>query len=248
MTHTSPTSAASPEQEPRQSAVLLSASVSCIDPLAYRDSIARLDAAGLDAYHFDLCDGHFAPTFLLWPGLISALRPLTTRRFDAHLYCTHPSRYIGELKAAGADSIIVHVEAEEKPGEVVPQIFAAGMKAGVAILPDTAVPGDLASLLPALSIVVTNMVGPAYAGQPFDGRGLHNARSISALAREMGLALEVAADGNVSAQRLPDLLGSGCNHLVLGTSSVFRPGQDVGQGVVRFRAQVAEARSLLSAA
>lgn len=218
--------------------ILLSASVSCIDPLTYRDSVHRLDEAGIDAYHFDLCDGHFAPTFLLWPGLIGALRPITRRRFDAHLYCTHPSRYLDELRAAGADTVVVHVEAAESPVEVVPRILAAGMKAGVALLPTTPVPADLSALLPALSLVITNMVGPAYAGQPFDGRGLENARAVAGMARGEGLMLEIAADGNVSAARLPSLLESGCTHLVLGTSSIFQPGQDVGAALLRFRREV----------
>jgi ribulose-phosphate 3-epimerase len=217
----------------------LSASVSCIDPLDYRSVFARLDGTGIDAYHFDLCDGHFAPTFLLWPGLLRALRPLTARRFDAHLYCTHPSRYLAELRDAGADIVIVHIEAAEDPSAVVPWILSAGMRAGVAILPTSTAPASLAPLLPALSIVVTNMVGPAYAGQPFDARGLENARAVAQMARDQAIPLEIAADGNVSTARLPSLLGNGCNHLVLGTSSIFRPGQEVGEALTRFRADAA---------
>jgi ribulose-phosphate 3-epimerase len=219
--------------------ITLSASVSCIDPLDYRGTIERLDQTGIDAYHFDLCDGHFAPTLLLWPGLMRALRTITPKRFDAHLYCTHPSRYLAELRDAGADLVIVQVEASEEPAEVVPQILAAKLKAGVAILPSTPVPASLASLLPALSIVVTNMVGPAYAGQPFDGRGLENARTVAQMARDLRLTMEIAADGNVSTLRLPSLLESGCDHLVLGTSSIFRPGLDVGEALVDFQAAVA---------
>jgi ribulose-phosphate 3-epimerase len=217
--------------------------MACADPLAYRETALRLDAAGVDALHFDICDGHFAPTFLLAPALLRALRPLTARRFDAHLYCTHPSRYLQELQQAGADLVVVHVEAAEEPAEVVPQILAAGMRAGVALLPGTPVPPALASLLPVLSQVVINMVGPAYAGQPFDARGLANARSVAETAHarriEVGTTLEIAADGNVSAARLPALLESGCTHLVCGTSSIFRPApdgrDDIGAALRAFR-------------
>ncbi len=218
--------------------ILLSASMACAHPLAYRETTLRLDEAGIDILHFDLCDGHFAHTFLLAPGLLRALRPLTPRRFDAHLYCTHPSRYLEELKQAGADVVVVQVEAAEEFAAVVPQIVAAGLRAGVAVLPTTPAPASLAALLPALALVVVNMVGPAYSGQPFDARGLENARTVAAMARAQNLALEIAADGSVSEARLPALLASGCTHLVCGTSSIFRPQGDIGAHLEQFRAAV----------
>jgi len=220
---------------------LLSASMACADPLEYRASCASLDDAGVDALHFDLCDGHFAHTFLLAPALLRSLRPLTQARFDAHLYCTHPSRYLAELRQAGTDVVVFHLEASEDAGTVVEQIEAAGMRAGLAILPGTEPPTGLAALLPALALVVVNMVGPAYSGQPFDPRGLGNARTISAMARDLGLELEIAADGHVSHEWLPDLLDSGCTHLVCGTSSIFKAGQDVGALLQSFRGLVRQA-------
>lgn len=102
--------------------IRLSASVSCADPLEYRESIRQLDEAGLDAYHFDICDGHFAPTFLLNPGLMRSLRKITSRRFDVHLYCTHPSRFLDELAQSGADIVVIHIEAEEDFRDVIRQI------------------------------------------------------------------------------------------------------------------------------
>jgi ribulose-phosphate 3-epimerase len=226
---------------------LLSASMACANPLEYRATVARLDETAVDALHFDLCDGHFAPTLLLAPNLLRALRPLTTCRFDVHLYCTHPSRYLAELRSAGANVIIVQIEAAEDIADLIAQIVAGGMQPGVAILPTTLVPATLAPLLPALAMVVVNMVGPAYAGQPFDVRGLENARAIAALAHNQHLALEIAADGHVSREWLPDLLASGCTHLVCGTSSIFLPDADIGDALVRFRQSVADAERAHSA-
>lgn len=221
--------------------ILLSASMACADPLEYRETVGRLDAAGVDALHFDLCDGHFAPTLLLAPGLLRSLRPLTPCRFDAHLYCTHPSRYLAELRQAGADVVVVHMEAGEDAAAVVSQIEAAGMKPGLAVLPTTPVPPALEALLPALALVVVNMVGPAYSGQPFDARGLDNAHTVRTMARRHSLDLEIAADGHVSVEWLPKLLESGCTHLVCGTSSIFRPDQHIGDALVHFRNAVQQA-------
>lgn len=203
--------------------------------------MAELTAAGIDAIHFDLCDGLFAPTLLLPTALLKAARPTTTCRFDAHLYCMHPSRLLDELVISGADVVIVHWEAAEEAAEAVRRIRNAGLRAGIGLLPGTPVPALLQELLPALTIVITNMVGPAFAGQPFDARGLENARTVAAMARSMGHSLEIAADGSVSAERLPLLRDAGCNHLICGTSSLFRPGKPIGESLIAFRQAVAQA-------
>lgn len=224
--------------------LMLSASVTCMNPLAYRETIPALDAEGLSAYHLDVCDGHFARTFLLYPGLLPHLRSLTTRRLDVHLYCTQPSWYVDEFVACGADTIIVHQEAAEDPGPVIEQIVARGVGAGLAYLPSSPVPDSVVALLPLLRVVVANSVGPAYAGQPFDPRGLANMRRIRELAVATGRPVEVAADGSVREDRLADFFAAGSDHLVLGTSSVFSP---AGDPVANFRAFRRAAEAAFSA-
>ena len=48
--------------------------------------IRDLENAGIDIFHFDICDGLFAPTFLWSPSFIKALRSETLKYFEAHLY------------------------------------------------------------------------------------------------------------------------------------------------------------------
>lgn len=218
--------------------IRLSASLACANPLCFRNSVQQLDSAGLDTYHFDICDGHFAPTFLLWPGLIQHLRSLTTGRFDVHLYCTHPSRYLDELAEAGADTVVVHVEAAEPYPDLISHIKQRGLRVGLAILPGSAIPADFETHLAELSLLIVNTVGPAYAGQPFDPRGLENLRQISQIVERSPHQLEIAVDGSVSVARLPNLLAAGATHLVCGTSSIFRPEGELAQAFTAFREQV----------
>jgi ribulose-phosphate 3-epimerase len=215
--------------------VKLSASVACIDPLRYREVVEELQASHIDALHFDICDGHFAHTFLLFPGLVESLRPLSTSRFDIHLYCTHPSRYLDEFARCGADLLVVPVEAEEDYRKLIHAIAERGMKPGLGILPATKIPEDIAETLPHLHMVVINTVGPAYAGQPFDLRGLDNLKQLNTLINMHNLNLELAVDGNVCVERLDDLLGGGASHLVCGTSSVLRSGTQPGEALGEFR-------------
>jgi ribulose-phosphate 3-epimerase len=221
--------------------VKLSASVACIDPLRYAEIVQVLEEGGIDAFHFDFCDGHFVHTLQLFPGLLKALRPLSTKSFDVHLYCTHPSRYLAELAECGADRVVVQVEAAEPCWEVIPRVRRLGLSAGLGILPGTAIPAGIGELLSQVDLVVVNTVGPAFPGQPFDIRGLQNAAALRGVIECEGLYTEVAVDGNVCVERLPEMLGAGATHLVCGTSSIFRPGADIGSELQLFRRHLVEA-------
>jgi pentose-5-phosphate-3-epimerase len=154
--------------------------------------------------------------------VIKALRRLTKRRLDVHIYGHHPSKYLDELKRSGTDVVIVHVETEgEDYIKTIQEIRRMGMKAGVAILPTSQVPENISQVLPLISVVVANTVGPAYAGQTFNVAGVQNMKKIHDISHDLGLTLEFAADGSVSSERLPLFLEAGANHFILGTSSLF---------------------------
>jgi ribulose-phosphate 3-epimerase len=214
----------------------IAASMSCANPIHIQQDFERLEQSVVSAYHFDLCDGLFAPTFLLNPAVIGALRPLSRKRFDVHLYCHYPSRYLEELKKSGADIVVVHVEAEgENYLDVIRQIRGLGMQAGVGILPTSILPDNIDEALELVSLVVANTVGPAYAGQPFNPDGLRNSKNIREKLNARGMQIEVAADGSVAAPRLPAFLQAGYNHFICGTSSIFKPGLDLVDGAEQFK-------------
>ena len=220
---------------------LVSASLACADPINIKNDFEKLEKAPIDIYHIDLCDGVFAPTFLLNIAVVKALRPLTTRRLDVHIYGHHPSKVLGEIKKSGADVVIVHVEAQgEDYSHTVHTIRDLGMLAGIAILPTTIIPPNIKEVLPYVSVVVANTVGPAYAGQPFNTAGLQNMKQIHDIAIEMGLSLEMIADGSVSKERIPAFLEAGANHFVLGTSALFFDGK-YQENAMAFREVLASA-------
>jgi ribulose-phosphate 3-epimerase len=214
----------------------IAASMACADPICMRQDFEWLEESIIDTYHFDFCDGLFAPTFLLNPAMIRALRPLSTKRFDVHLYCHYPSTYLDELKQAGADLVVVQLETEGEPYlEAIQHVLDAGMEAGLGILPTSQVPDDLGQALSQVSQVVVNTVGPAYAGQPFNPNGLTNMKAVMNMAKALDLDIEIAADGGVRAERLPDFIDAGCNHFICGTSSLFKPNSDLIANAADFK-------------
>ncbi len=217
----------------------IAASMACADPICIRQDFERLEESLVDTYHFDFCDGLFAPTFLLNPAMIKALRPLSSKRFDVHLYCHYPSRVVDELRQCGADLVVVQLETEgDSYLETIQRILDSGMQAGLGILPTSEVPEGIEEVLKRVSQVVVNTVGPAYAGQPFNPHGLVNMKKVKTALDGLGLDLEIAADGGVSEQRLPEFIEAGCNHFICGTSALFRPNSDLVRNAAQFRQAV----------
>lgn len=213
--------------------------MACANLICISQDFDQLERSVVDTYHFDLCDGVFAPTFVLSPALIKALRPLSTKRFDVHLYCHYPSKYLEELKQGGADVVVVQLETQgEDYLEAIQRVRDMGFEAGLGILPTSQVPADIGQALEMVSQVVVNLVGPAYAGQPFNPNGMVNMKKIRDVANDLGLELEIAADGSVSEGRLAEFIDAGCNHFICGTSSIFKPQSDLAKNADAFKRAV----------
>ena len=220
--------------------------MACANPICISQDFEQLERSVVDTYHFDLCDGVFAPTFVLSPALIKALRPLSKKRFDVHLYCHYPSKYLEELKESGADVVVVQLETQgEDYLEAIQRVRDMGFTAGLGILPTSQVPEDIGKALEMVSQVVVNLVGPAYAGQPFNPNGVANMIKVRDAAKELGLDLEIAADGSVSEGRLAQFIDAGCNHFICGTSSIFKPQSDLAKNAAAFKQAVEDAIKLI---
>jgi len=213
--------------------------MACANPVCISQDFEQIERSIVDTYHFDLCDGVFAPTFLLNPAIIRALRPLSAKRFDVHLYCHYPSNYLEELKQSGADVVVIQLEARgEDYLEAIQRVRDTGMEAGLGILPTSQVPKGIEKALELVSQVVVNLVGPAYAGQPFNPHGVVNMRMIKEMRDGLGLGMEIAADGAVSEEKLPMFLEAGCDHFICGTSSLFNPQNDLLTNAAEFKQAV----------
>jgi ribulose-phosphate 3-epimerase len=74
----------------------------------------------VDRFQIDVMDGDFVPNLSFGFPILRALRSLTRKPLEAHLMSANPDRYAGEYAEAGADYVIVHVEANRN----LPRMFA----------------------------------------------------------------------------------------------------------------------------
>ena len=222
----------------RKRHVRIAASMACADFVNLGQVVRNLELAKVDILHFDFCDGHFAPTFLFSCPILRALRPLTTSRFDAHLYCDYPSRYLEELYDCGTNLVIVQVESKENYRDVIKKILRKGMKAGVGILPGSYIPVNIEGILPEVSLIIINTVGPAYSGQPFDARGLRNMKNLQKIIAAERYETAIGADGGVTINRIGSFLSAGANLLVCGSKSIFSDNVNLMEAVKIVRNEI----------
>lgn len=187
--------------------------------------VAALEAAGARCLHLDVMDGCFVPNLTFGFPILAALRRLTELPLDVHLMICEPQRYVERFCDAGADCLTVHVEAVERPVEVLEQIRGLGAAAGIALNPATSV-STLERCLGSCDLVLVMSVPAGFGGQEFDAVALDKLRHVGQ--RVSGdVLLEV--DGGINATTIGSCAEAGAQLFVAG-SAVFSDG-DYGEAL-----------------
>ncbi len=189
------------------------------------ESLARIEREGGDWIHIDVMDGHFVPNLTIGAPVIKALRPLSKLPFDVHLMVDNPQVHIAPFIEAGADSITFHIEAAVHAHRLASEIRAAGLKAGISLVPSTPV-SALQEILPFIDLVLVMTVNPGFGGQEMIMPCLEKVRELKKIMRENDFSYIVSVDGGVNSRTLPLVREAGTDVIVSG--SAFFSGELTG--------------------
>ncbi|MED4141549.1 ribulose-phosphate 3-epimerase [Priestia megaterium] len=200
---------------------LIGPSLMCADMGVLKETVIRLDQAGVDFFHLDVMDGSFVPNFTMGPDLIKSIRPYTNKPFDVHLMVKNPENHLDTFIEAGANMISVHAEATEHLQRTLQTIRDKGLKAGVALNPSTPIE-ELKYVIDTVDYITVMTVNPGFAGQKFIPLMYQKVKDLKHLFDKEGYNIDIQVDGNIGYETIPGVIENGANMLVCGTSSLFK--------------------------
>jgi ribulose-phosphate 3-epimerase len=128
--------------------------------------------------------------------------------------------YLEAFAAAGADHIIVHVEAGPHIHRSLQGVRALGKKAGVTLNPGTS-ESEIEHVIDLVDLILVMSVNPGFGGQAFIPDAVEKVRRLRAMAGARPIDIEV--DGGITPETAPAVVAAGANVLVAGTA-VFKGG------------------------
>ncbi len=184
-----------------------------------KEQLALIDEAGAHYVHFDVMDGVFVPSISFGIPVLKSIRKYTKSLFDAHLMIVDPIKYVEEFAKAGADIITVHVEACKNLDETINAIKSCGVKAGVAVNPDTPV-SALKPYLDKVDMVLIMTVNPGFGGQKLIPHTIEKVKEVVELREAGKLNFDIEVDGGINLDTIDSVLEAGANIIVAG-SAIF---------------------------
>jgi ribulose-phosphate 3-epimerase len=200
------------------------------------EQVQEASQSGAGRIQVDVMDGHFVPNITVGSLIVKAIRPYCTVPIEAHLMIEHPELYIPQFAKAGADFIIVHVEACIHLHRTVQQIHDEGKLAGVAINPATPIIA-LEEILPYADMILVMTVNPGFGGQEFIPTMLSKIRRLKVMLEEHHVDCDIEVDGGIHEATIADAVAAGANLLVAG-SAVYGTPDGVPAAIARLRAAI----------
>ena len=209
---------------------VLSPSILAADFKVLGQEMKKTEENGAAYIHFDVMDGMFVPSISFGMPVLASIHDATEQFMDAHLMVQEPIRYVEAFQKAGADYVTVHLEACEDVKTTLDKIHACGMKAGLAVNPETDVK-ELVPYLEDVEMILIMSVYPGFGGQKFIPESLDKIRAVRAMLNEKNLETDIQVDGGIYVENVREVLDAGANVIVAG-SAVFRG--DAGENTAKF--------------
>lgn len=147
---------------------------------------------------------------------------------DIHIMAQHPEKYVKFCIEKKCNMISFHIEGQQDTIALLSEINEAGLKAGLAIKPDS----DLEVLynyLGYVSLINVMTIYPGPAGQKFQKQELSKVVSLNNLRVEKGYTFDIEVDGSCNEKHFYMIENAGANIFVMGESGLFALNKNINK-------------------
>lgn len=195
-------------------------SIMCADTLNLKKELTQLHEAQINWLHCDVMDGIFVNNLAMSPYSIKPIIDLNCFTIDIHLACIEPEKYVNMFAPIHPNYITFHIETCSNPEKIINQIHGFGIKAGVALNPETQIE-TVDSLLEKIDLILIMTVNPGFAGQVFQDRVINKIKSLDVKLAEIKKRPLIQVDGNIYDKTVRKITNYGIDLFVIGTSALF---------------------------
>lgn len=194
-------------------------------------SIATADAA-----HLDVMDNHFVPNLTFGIPVVERMIELSPIPTDIHLMIENVDTEAAKYAELGPHSVTFHIEASNDPVRTCRKLRDMGVRAAIAIKPNTPV-SYLNGLLEEIDMLLVMTVEPGFGGQKLIAETMPKVAEARALISGSKFEIALQVDGGVTQDNIAELAALGADTFVAGSSVFGSP--DHAQQILELRKSAA---------